>query len=123
MSSSLVPSPEQLARFTKAPERPFVMINLLAFKKDVADAVERYRRYMVRTQPLLADIGGEVLWYGSASESFIGPAVEDWDEVLLVRYPSRAALVRMINDPRYAEIHHDRQAALASTRLIVSEAP
>ena len=48
--------------------------------------------------------------------SVIGP--EDWDLVILVRYPTRRQFVAMLKDPDYQKIAPIRAAALADSRLI-----
>jgi uncharacterized protein (DUF1330 family) len=53
---------------------------------------------------------------GRALRSIIGS--EDWDIVILVRYPTRRQFVAMFDDPEYQAIAPIRAAALADSRLI-----
>lgn len=60
--------------------------------------------------------GGEAIWMGKALHSIIGD--EQWDFVLLVRYPTRRQFVQMMQEPRYLAIAPIRAAALADSRLV-----
>ena len=53
---------------------------------------------------------------GRALNTIIGG--EDWDVVLLVRYPTRRQFVAMLNDPDYQAIAPIRAAALTDSRLV-----
>jgi uncharacterized protein (DUF1330 family) len=92
---------------------PVVMLNLLAFKPD--GGRERYERYGEAVAPLLAGVGGRILYAGRPAPAMIGAG--SWDLVLLVEYPSRAAFLEMIGSPAYQEIAHLRTEALARGEL------
>ena len=102
------------------------MINLLRFKEradgvDAADMIsgaEAYERYAAGVLPHLERVGGRVLVAAPAQDSVIGPAEKEWDLVLAVEYPSRAAFLSMVSDPDYLTVHAHRAAALADSRLI-----
>lgn len=59
--------------------------------------------------------GGEPIWMGRAGEVVIGD--EEWDLVILVRYPRRGHFTAMLADPDYQAIAPIRAAALANSRL------
>ena len=118
---------ERLAGSTS--DAPIVMLNLLRFK-DVADGVdeadgisgeEAYQRYGAAVASNLAEAGGTVLTMATCSETVIGPADERWDLCLLVRYPSRAAFLRMVSDPDYLAKNEHRTAGVDDSRLICCE--
>lgn len=120
------PSPQQLEEFsTSSDDKPFVMINLLKFKKTTEDkketGQEAYTRYMMNVAPLLEKAGGRLLWMGSVKQVFIGIDHDNWDRVLLVEYPSRKAFLEMISTPEYQEVHKDREAGLETSALLVSK--
>ncbi|HWF53871.1 MAG TPA: DUF1330 domain-containing protein [Solirubrobacteraceae bacterium] len=129
---SIEPTPEQVQALISAEhEGPVVMINLLRFKDhadgvDAADGIsgeEAYQqRYGPGVLPHLERVGGRVLLAARAEQSVIGPADGEWDLVLAVEYPSRAAFVAMITDPEYLAVHAHRSAALADSRLIACSA-
>lgn len=50
--------------------------------------------------------------------ALIAPKQEQWDLLLLVRYPSSAAFLSMLADPEYQAATVHRSAALADSRLI-----
>ena len=113
------------ALFERAPTQgPVQMLNLLAFR-DTAEGGGRtgrqaYADYSRAVAPLLAAAGGRVQWFANAHHALIAPPGEEWDEVLLVEYPSRNAFVGMIQSAAYAAIVHHRTAALRDSRLIAT---
>ncbi|MCZ6708875.1 MAG: DUF1330 domain-containing protein [Gammaproteobacteria bacterium] len=117
--------PEALAAMASGdPDEPVVMLNLLRYR-DQADSGfgvdglsgrEAYKIYGQRFAELHPKYGGEPIWMGRALRSIIG--AEDWDIVILVRYPTRRAFVAMFDDPEYQAIAPIRAAALADSRLI-----
>ena len=126
---SIEPTRAQLeALAASTDDGPVVMINLLRFKDradgiDAADGIrgaEAYARYGAAARPFLEGAGGSLLMATAASESVIGPEEGEWDMVLAVQYPSRAAFLGMISNPAYLEIHAHRAAALADSRLIAT---
>lgn len=109
------PSREQLEHLASQPDDvPVTMLNLLAFRDG---GREHYRAYMAVAQRALQEVGGRVILMGSASEAFIGPPGERWDDVLIVRYPSRAAFLRMLSLDYYQESLVHRRNALLRTRI------
>lgn len=87
---------------------PFVMLNLLRFKP--GGGVKKYRAYAARADPFLTAVGGKVVFSGRPVELLNGD--ETWDAMLLVRYPSREAFLRMANDPEYIKVHELRAEAV-----------
>lgn len=128
--SYLNPDPAKLpALFASLPEdTPIVMLNLLKFR-DVAEykgvpadysGREAYRRYSEIALQKLAEIGASVTYVGDMKATLIGPESEQWDEVLLVRYPSKQAFFGMMQQPDFFEATRHRTAALADSRLIAT---
>ena len=79
---------------------------------------EAYARYGAAVSTFLERVGGRILLAAAAQESVIGPEDAEWDLVLAVQYPSRAAFRAMTSDPDYLAIHAHRAAALEDSRLI-----
>jgi len=106
------------------PDQPVVMLNLLRYRDraesghgvDGLSGREAYTRYGEAFAELHPRFGGEPIWMGQGLNSIIGD--DDWDIVILVRYPTRRQFVDMINDPDYQAIAPIRAAALADSRLI-----
>jgi uncharacterized protein (DUF1330 family) len=109
------------------PDEPVVMLNLLKYRPEAAEGFgvdgmtgeEAYRVYGRKFADLNPRFGGEPLWMGRAKNSIIGD--EDWDTIILVRYPTRGHFLDMIRDPDYQAIAPIRAAALEDSRLIESD--
>ena len=129
---ALQPNTEQMTAFARdSHDGPVIMINLLKFretaeyqesdpeKDDKISGEEAYNRYGTGLEALSADpgIGLEVLYAGAVHRFLIG-GDENWDRVLVVRYPSRQHMLRMMRDPRYQEAHRHRVAGLLHQDLI-----
>ena len=107
---------------------PVVMLNLLKFAEradgDGGDGSksssgrESYARYGDRVRSMLEETGARVLFQGRADSVVIGGDADDWDAVILVEYPSRAAFIEMTSSPKYQQVSKDRTAGLADSRLI-----
>jgi uncharacterized protein (DUF1330 family) len=97
----------------RASDGPVVMLNLLRFKPD--GGAERYAEYGAAVAPILAKVGGEIVFAGQATPALIGEG--EWDLVALARYPSRQAFLDMVSSPEYQEIAHLRTEALVASEL------
>jgi uncharacterized protein (DUF1330 family) len=130
--ASIEPSSEQLRRLVAeaADDTPIVMINLLRYRAraayppgstaDPCSGREAYQRYGTSVTPMLAEAGGRILWFGSVKQMVIGPEAEQWDDAILVQYPSRRAFLGMVGRQVYQEAAVHRTAALADSRLIAT---
>ena len=125
------PTRESLKRFAEEfpADAAVSMLNLLRFRELAAYADssvaacsgrKAYAQYSKLIEPILAQAGGKVLWLGNAFGSLIAPPGEEWDEILLVQYPSKQAFLGMIQSQAYQAIVHHRTAALADSRLLPS---
>jgi uncharacterized protein (DUF1330 family) len=129
---SIEPSPEKLQKLLAEAndESPIVMINLLRYRDRAeypqgSDATacsgeEAYQRYGALVVPMLGEVGAKILWRGSVKQIVIGPASEEWDEALLVQYPSRRAFLTMVSRADYLRAAVHRSAALVDSRLIAT---
>ena len=115
--------PEQLAKFAEpGPDGPIYMVNLLKFKEvaeyedgrntDLTGAAA-YGLYGAAVVPMVAEHGGRLVFAGVVSWLMLGQADDMWDQVAVVEYPNRAALVAMSTSQAYAEIAVHRAAGLA----------
>jgi uncharacterized protein (DUF1330 family) len=110
------PTGHDLAGFLdEDPDGPVVMLNLLRF----ADGGrELYRQYSQAFSATIAPkYGVEVVYAGQGLPPLVAGDGQDWDAVLLVRYPTRRAFSRMIADPQYQAITHLRTRALREAVL------
>ena len=97
------------------PGGPVVMLNLLRFRPD--GGRERYLEYVEHFRRTAAPFGAEVLYVGDGSTALVAEPGQDWDAVLLVRYPSRSAFSQMVADPEYQEVTALRTGALEEAVL------
>ncbi|SEG75583.1 Uncharacterized conserved protein, DUF1330 family [Thermomonospora echinospora] len=113
------PRADDLERLmTEDPGGPVVMLNLLRF---APDGQASYQEYARSTAPFLKRYGGEVLYAGQGSTALVAEAGQAWDAVLLVRYPSREAFIRMVADPEYRKVTALRRQALTEAVLQATE--
>ncbi len=97
------------------PGGPVVMLNLLRFAPDGREKYAEYAAALAET--FLPRYGGEVVYAGEGSTVLVAEQGQDWDAVLCVRYPSRAAFTAMVADPEYQQVTHLRTEALAEATL------
>jgi uncharacterized protein (DUF1330 family) len=98
------------------PGGPVVMLNLLRFAAD--GGRELYARYAEALEKtFLPRYGAEVLYAGDGSTVLVAEAGQDWDAVLLVRYPSRSAFSQMVADPEYQQVTGLRSEGLQEAVL------
>jgi len=89
--------------------------------RDGLTGAQAYKTYGDKTGPILACVGGEILWRGKFELTFIGPQDEAWDAMFIVRYPNANAFLKMVTDPAYQKAVVHRQAAVKTSRLIRSQ--
>lgn len=97
------------------PEEPVVMLNLLRFQAD--GGRERYLDYLARAEPKGEAVGAELVYLGLGEDPLIAETGQDWDAVILVRYPSRRAFGQMVLDPGYLPLAELRAGALVESVL------
>lgn len=109
-------------------DTPIVMLNLLKFNEiakyrdgeQECSGRKAYQRYAEVALQKVREVGGRVVFMGTAKASIIGPDEERWHEVLLVRYPSAAAFESMLSMKDYRTATRHRTAALEDARLIAT---
>lgn len=128
------PSRDQLAQMSRlASDQPVTMLNLLRYRteadyshaEDLApdepiSGAEAYRRYGAAAMPHIEKTGAEVLFHGDCGPTVIGPSDEQWDSILLVRYPNPQAFLDMVTDPEYQSLSRHHTAAVTDSRLIAT---
>lgn len=100
------------------------MLNLLRFNSQAAyntgslhapcSGREAYARYSRTALSKVRGVGGEVQVMADAHLALIAPKQEQWDLLLLVRYPSSAAFLSMLADPEYQAATVQRSAGRLS---------
>ncbi|QFT57392.1 hypothetical protein FIU94_01035 [Sulfitobacter sp. THAF37] len=106
------------------------MLNLVAYNdkanypgdhplaRDGLTGAEAYALYGKHSAPVLARVGGSLLWSGRFDVTLIGPQEETWDAMFIAAYPSAHAFLAMVSDPEYQRAVIHRQAAVRTSRLI-----
>lgn len=130
---SIDPNAEQIRSLRDAgPEGPIVMVNLLKFREtalypeDRAEPArtgrEAYALYEHAFTVAVQDVSqAQVMFRGPVNQVFIGRKgvpETDWDDVLIVRYPSRRHFLAMLADQTYKEALIHRYAGLERTVLL-----
>lgn len=130
---SIEPTAAQMQRLLEEASHPgpLVMINLLRYRERAAypagsDAAacsgrEAYQRYGAVAVAKIREAGGRIRWMGAVRMAVIAPDGEEWDDAVLVEYPSRAAFLEMLAKPDYQAAAVHRVAALADSRLLLTE--
>lgn len=103
-----------LVRFHVAAEYP--SNHPLAAQK--LTGAQAYAHYGAASGPVLARVGGSIIWRGGFEVSLIGPPDEAWDTMFIAQYPTSAAFLAMVTDPEYQLAVVHRQAAVMDSRLV-----
>jgi len=112
-------------------DQSLLMVNLLRYRAtadyaaggDGAPCSGReayYQRYAAPTFDIIRRLGGRVFSFSHVQIPIFAPKGENWDDVLLVEYPSFAALKDLVTDPGYQALVVHRMAALADTRVFAT---
>jgi len=134
VNSHVDPTPEQLTAFAGADvTTPIVMLNLNKYRDRAAyddpgpdddlSGREAYLRYGGVALRAMAEVGAQILWMAPAEQVFAGCEHEQYDEALLVWYPSRGAFLQMLGLDWYREALVHRNAALAQASVIALTGP
>jgi uncharacterized protein (DUF1330 family) len=132
VSNQIHPSPEQASAFFGAQDDgAMCMVNLLKFKEKAqyADGSEpelsgrdAYLRYGAGVQACLAAVGGKARFSGFVTDLMLGEVEDLWDMVAIAEYPSRSAMLQMVQSPEYQAITKHRDAGLAGQLNIRTKA-
>ena len=77
-----------------------------------------YAEYGRLSAPVLARLGGSIIWRGRPDFMLIGPQDEAWDIAFIAEYPSAESFATMLKAPDYRQAMAWRQVAVADSRLI-----
>ncbi|GAB5555051.1 MAG: hypothetical protein Sapg2KO_46420 [Saprospiraceae bacterium] len=131
--SHIAPNPATAQAFFQKPiEGPIFMLNFLKFrakadysstpalqpKGTTISGQEAYQIYMTKMEALFSQMGSEIQFMGKAEAFLIGPETEQWDAILLVKYPNKNAFLAFASHEIYLQNSGHRTAALADSRLL-----
>ena len=123
VENAVIPTAAQMEGFL-CPDagEPIFMLNLLKFREraeyeDGRDSAltgrEAYQIYATGVARVIKEVGGQLCFGADVKRLMLGAVEELWDEVAVAMYPSRKAMLQMIQMPEYAEISVHRSAGLA----------
>ena len=126
---NLLAAERMLARDT-----PIAMLNLVTYNPvalyegPLVEACTGREAYLQRYAPAFREVaaaesvgGISVLYLGSVAANIVAPPDQHWDAIVLVRYPSFAALRKVIESPLYkANAEPHRKAALRAWQFMVT---
>jgi len=110
------------AMMEKGPDGPIFMVNLLKFKDkaEYADGRETdlsgraaYGLYGREVVGIIPRFGGQFFFAADTTFLSLGQVEELWDEVAIVMYPDRSALLKMSTSEEWKAASVHREAGLA----------
>lgn len=123
VENKVAPSEAQLKEFLEpGAEGPIYMLNLLKFKEKAEyedgretdlTGEEAYALYGAEVAKILINLGGGPMFSAKVERLMLGEVEELWDQVAIAMYPSRQAMLEMMQSAEYQAIHHHRDAGLA----------
>ena len=123
VNNSVYPNEAQLQGFTEpGPEGPIYMVNLLKFKEKAEypdgrqsdlTGEQAYAVYGEAVSQLLVEFGGAATFSANVERLMLGEVEELWDKIAIAMYPSRGAMLAMMQSPKMQEIGIHRAAGLA----------
>lgn len=112
------PMPQKYDPIIKADDDEIYVVNLLQFKKDGGAA--EYGKYGNVAGKLIAERGGSIALLLDAEQAMVTD--DDWQRLILVRYPSLQTLMEMTSTPTWREADSThRQSGLQNTIAIPSK--
>jgi uncharacterized protein (DUF1330 family) len=69
----------------------------------------------------LGAVGGRVGWSSRSIGQIEGTDDGKWHQIVIAVYPSPAAMMTMLAQPKYRAAHVHREAGLARTRLLATQ--
>lgn len=123
------PTQTQLHAFGQnGPEGPVQMLNLLRFREQAnypagsehsaCTGAQAYARYGENMLTVLKQVGGTVEVLSQCHTPLIGEARDHFDHMVIVRYPTRHALLEMLGSAVYKDVVVHRTAAVEHSLLL-----
>lgn len=111
-------------------DTPINMLNLIRYRDIAAypdghdhagkgwTGARAYEEYGTTSAPIFERLGGQIVWRGRFETVLTGPADGQWDAAFIAAYPNAGAFLAMVTDPDYKLAVVNRQAAVATSRLV-----
>lgn len=123
VENKLTPSEEQIKGFFEPDDGgPIYMVNLLKYREKAVyedgrdttlTGAEAYALYGAAVSKILVKLGGGGMFNAPVERLMLGEVEELWDSVAIAMYPTRQAMMDMMQSEEYQAIHHHRNAGLA----------
>ena len=133
VKNAVMPNEDQIKGFSEqGGDKPIYMVNLLKFKEKASypdkretnlTGEEAYAIYAEEVAGHLAKVGGKPVFGGEVQRLMLGEVEDLWDKVAIAMYPSRKAMLQMINDPDYIASAQHRVAGLEGQLNIETSLP
>ena len=133
VKNAVMPNEDQIKGFSEqGGDKPIYMVNLLKFKEKASypdkresnlTGEEAYAIYAEEVAGHLAKVGGKPVFGGEVQRLMLGEVEDLWDKVAIAMYPSRKAMLQMINDPDYIVSAQHRVAGLEGQLNIETSLP
>ena len=133
VKNAVMPNEDQIKGFSEqGGDKPIYMVNLLKFKEKASypdkretnlTGEEAYAIYAEEVAGHLAKVGGKPVFGGEVERLMLGEVEDLWDKVAIAMYPSRKAMLQMINDPDYIASAQHRVAGLEGQLNIETSLP
>ncbi|MBC7005203.1 DUF1330 domain-containing protein [Photobacterium sp. BZF1] len=131
--NQLYPSDKQMERLNNEPESGEIhLLNLFRFKETAVypdgrestlTGKEAYQLYGKPMLEVLDKYGAEVVFYSEITGLIIGEVDELWDAFVIVKYPSRQALLDMTSSEEFKALSIHREAGLEGQLNIETSIP
>ena len=131
--NQLYPSDSQVERLSNDPEIGEIhLLNLFRFKEKAIypdgrettlTGKEAYKLYGKPMLEVLDKYGAEVVFYSDITGLIIGEVDELWDAFVIVKYPSRQALLDMTSSEEFKALSIHREAGLEGQLNIETSIP
>ncbi len=133
VKNAVMPNEDQIKEFGEQGEdKPIYMVNLLKFKEKAnypdkretdLTGEEAFAIYSEEVAGHLEKVGGKPIFGGEVERLMLGEVEDLWDKVAIAMYPSRKAMLQMINDPDYIASAQHRVAGLEGQLNIETSLP
>jgi len=133
--ASTEPTDMQLREIVEADQEfSFDMINLIKYRPTaiyesaVDNAIgrsgrEAYQEYGMVAFPKIIGMDGSLVYKGTCEHQIVGDESQNYDDLIIVRYPSRRAYLEMFNSVEYQQAIKHRIAGLEYRVLHESRSP
>jgi uncharacterized protein (DUF1330 family) len=131
--NGLYPTTEQLEMLkSDSDDRPIQLVNLFKFREKAiyedgrVSNLSGQEAYNLYGQPMLKVLeahGAEVTFFSEVTGLIIGQVDDLWDSMVIVKYPSRQALLNMTSSEEFLELSVHREAGLEGQLNIETRIP